>query len=105
MAREKEEIYFVENDINYVRTIVRNKSGKIILNNVTPKGAKDRTKHEKLKKEKLVKYTEMDHIIKELLGPIDTVREKELRFRFMTILTENEQPNQSNTDDKFIPRM
>ncbi len=43
---------------------------------------------------------ELKDIIKELVGPVDTAREKELRSKFMTILTESEQPKQDRDENK-----
>ncbi len=47
---------------------------------------------------------ELDNIIQELLGNVSIAREKELRAKFMTILTEDEQPKQDNNDHS-LPRM
>ncbi len=41
---------------------------------------------------------ELDNIIQELLGNVSTAREKELRSKFMTILTESEQPKKLKDD-------
>jgi len=43
---------------------------------------------------------ELDNIIQELLGNVSTAREKELRSKFMTILTESEQPKQDRDGRK-----
>lgn len=42
---------------------------------------------------------ELDNIIQKLLGNVSTVREKELRSKFMTILTESEQPKQDKNNE------
>ncbi len=85
-----EEIHFVENGINYVRAIVRNTSGEVIFDHITPKGAKDWDKHEKLQKKK--EYEKMDSIIKQLLGKVSIEEERKLRSEFMSILTKNDSP-------------